>query len=149
MTVSEHKDQALKSLERQNIFQESIFQEKDGNFNNTSIPPPQNYSSADLEQEPVICMFYNPDFIIYSSLGSFYIPCLAMIVLYSRIFKVNNPQKLDSTQYACCKSFQTLYDRAKQKSRNGLISLQCIPTSTMLQPAALCHKVMNEMNERK
>ena len=40
-------------------------------------------------QEPLICAFYNPDFIIYSSLGSFYIPCLVMIVLYSRIFKVN------------------------------------------------------------
>ena len=39
--------------------------------------------------EPLICAFYNPDFIIYSSLGSFYIPCLVMIVLYSRIFKVN------------------------------------------------------------
>ena len=38
--------------------------------------------------EPLICAFYNPDFIIYSSLGSFYIPCLVMIVLYSRIFKV-------------------------------------------------------------
>ena len=34
------------------------------------------------------CGFYNPEFIIYSSLGSFYIPCLVMVVLYSRIFKV-------------------------------------------------------------
>ena len=41
-----------------------------------------------IEDEPVICAFYNPDFIIWSSLGSFYIPCLVMIVLYSRIFKV-------------------------------------------------------------
>ena len=38
--------------------------------------------------EPLICAFYNPDFIIYSSLGSFYIPCLVMIVLYTRIFRV-------------------------------------------------------------
>ena len=41
-----------------------------------------------LEEDPVFCAFYNPDFIIYSSLGSFYIPCLVMIVLYFRIFKV-------------------------------------------------------------
>ena len=34
------------------------------------------------------CGFYNPEFIIYSSLGSFYIPCLVMVVLYSSIFKV-------------------------------------------------------------
>ena len=43
------------------------------------------------EEEQVICAFYNPDFIIWSSLGSFYIPCLVMITLYYRIFKVNNP----------------------------------------------------------
>ena len=43
-----------------------------------------------LEEDPVFCAFYNPDFIIYSSLGSFYIPCLVMIVLYSRIFKVDS-----------------------------------------------------------
>ena len=41
------------------------------------------------EEEQVICAFYNPDFIIWSSLGSFYIPCLVMITLYYRIFKVN------------------------------------------------------------
>ena len=35
-----------------------------------------------------ICAFFNPDFIIYSSLGSFYIPCFIMIILYFRIFKV-------------------------------------------------------------
>ena len=40
------------------------------------------------EEEQVICAFYNPDFIIWSSLGSFYIPCLVMITLYYRIFKV-------------------------------------------------------------
>ena len=45
--------------------------------------------------EPVICMFYNPDFIIYSSLGSFYIPCLIMVVLYTRIFKVSRSLSLD------------------------------------------------------
>ena len=35
---------------------------------------------------PRLCTFYNSDFLIYSSMGSFYIPCIIMICLYSRIF---------------------------------------------------------------
>uniref|UniRef100_A0A1I8JGF6 G_PROTEIN_RECEP_F1_2 domain-containing protein n=1 Tax=Macrostomum lignano TaxID=282301 RepID=A0A1I8JGF6_9PLAT len=34
------------------------------------------------------CTFFHGDFLIYSSLGSFYIPCFVMLVLYYRIFKV-------------------------------------------------------------
>lgn len=37
------------------------------------------------------CTFVNADFILYSSLSSFYIPCIAMIYLYYRIFKVRPP----------------------------------------------------------
>ena len=36
-----------------------------------------------------VCGFYNPEFIIYSSLCSFYIPCIFMVFLYSRIFWVS------------------------------------------------------------
>ena len=36
-----------------------------------------------------VCAFYNPDFIIWSSLASFYFPCFVMIILYARIFKVS------------------------------------------------------------
>ncbi|GIY87826.1 dopamine D2-like receptor [Caerostris darwini] len=39
------------------------------------------------ERTPQLCVFYNSDFIIYSSLSSFYIPCLVMIFLYYKIFK--------------------------------------------------------------
>ncbi|OWA49858.1 Dopamine D2-like receptor [Hypsibius exemplaris] len=39
------------------------------------------------ERAPNFCAFYNSDFIIYSSLSSFYIPCLLMIVLYYQIFR--------------------------------------------------------------
>lgn len=46
------------------------------------------HSSPDESDEEFVCAFYNPDFIIYSSLGSFYIPCFVMIFLYARIFKV-------------------------------------------------------------
>jgi hypothetical protein len=38
--------------------------------------------------QPFVCAFYNPDFIIYSAIGSFYIPCCIMVILYFRIFKV-------------------------------------------------------------
>ena len=34
------------------------------------------------------CKFYNSDFLIYSSMGSFYIPCVVMVLLYWRIFRV-------------------------------------------------------------
>ena len=37
---------------------------------------------------PDLCLFYNSDFIIYSSLSSFYIPCIIMVFLYYNIFKV-------------------------------------------------------------
>ena len=85
--------------------------------------------------EPVICMFYNPDFIIYSSLGSFYIPCLIMVVLYTRIFKVEPLTESRSHLVP-----QTLHARAQQKSRPGM-SLGCLPSATAIQPAALCRKV--------
>lgn len=35
------------------------------------------------------CLFYNSDFILYSSLTSFYIPCIIMVSLYYNIFKVS------------------------------------------------------------
>ena len=46
-----------------------------------------NYT--DLRQlTPQMCTFYNADFLIYSSMGSFYIPCVVMVLLYWRIFLV-------------------------------------------------------------
>ncbi|CAO1404754.1 unnamed protein product [Diamesa tonsa] len=36
---------------------------------------------------PDLCLFYNSDFIVYSSLSSFYIPCIIMVFLYWNIFK--------------------------------------------------------------
>ncbi|XP_055380435.1 dopamine D2-like receptor isoform X2 [Condylostylus longicornis] len=38
-------------------------------------------------REPDLCIFYNTDFILYSSLSSFYIPCIIMVFLYWNIFK--------------------------------------------------------------
>lgn len=44
-----------------------------------------NYSDA---RTPGACSFFNSDFLIYSSMGSFYIPSLIMIFLYWRIYRV-------------------------------------------------------------
>ncbi|KAF6204823.1 hypothetical protein GE061_018986 [Apolygus lucorum] len=38
------------------------------------------------DRVPDLCLFYNSDFIIYSSLSSFYIPCIIMVFLYYSIF---------------------------------------------------------------
>lgn len=44
-----------------------------------------NYSHL---RKPGYCAFFNSDFLIYSSMGSFYIPSLIMIFLYWRIYRV-------------------------------------------------------------
>ncbi|CAG9582962.1 unnamed protein product [Danaus chrysippus] len=38
------------------------------------------------DRSPDQCLFNNTDYVIYSSLGSFYIPCIIMMFLYFRIF---------------------------------------------------------------
>ncbi|XP_055912479.1 dopamine D2-like receptor isoform X2 [Eupeodes corollae] len=38
-------------------------------------------------RDPDLCIFYNTDFIMYSSLSSFLIPCIIMVFLYWSIFK--------------------------------------------------------------
>lgn len=42
------------------------------------------------DRVPDLCVFYNSDFIVYSSLSSFYIPCIIMVFLYWNIFKVSS-----------------------------------------------------------
>lgn len=44
-----------------------------------------NYTER-RKQTPTLCTFYNSDFLIYSSMGSFYIPSIIMVGLYWRIF---------------------------------------------------------------
>lgn len=39
-------------------------------------------------QTPTLCTFYNADFLIYSSMTSFYIPSIVIVFLYWRIFRV-------------------------------------------------------------
>ncbi|CAH2041761.1 unnamed protein product, partial [Iphiclides podalirius] len=39
------------------------------------------------DRSPSACLFNSTDYVIYSSLGSFYIPCIIMMFLYYNIFK--------------------------------------------------------------
>jgi len=38
-------------------------------------------------QTPTLCTFYNAEFLIFSSMTSFYIPCVVIVLLYWRIFR--------------------------------------------------------------
>ncbi|XP_017772119.1 PREDICTED: dopamine D2-like receptor, partial [Nicrophorus vespilloides] len=48
------------------------------------------------DRVPDACLFYNSDFIIYSSLSSFYIPCFIMMFLYYNIFKALRKRAMQS-----------------------------------------------------
>ena len=50
--------------------------------------PGLNVPADGIPRDEQQCIFYNSDFIIYSSLSSFYIPCVIMVCLYYRIFQV-------------------------------------------------------------
>lgn len=53
------------------------------------------------DRSPDLCIFYNTDFVIYSSLSSFYIPCMIMIVLYFNIYKVSAPLSFSFFSLVC------------------------------------------------
>ena len=61
----------------------------DLNFSVVTNTYPEVGSSISTSQNEFICQFYNPEYIIYSSLCSFFIPCVFMVFLYSRIFWVS------------------------------------------------------------
>lgn len=71
------------------------------------------------DREHDLCAFYNSDFIIYSSLSSFYIPCIIMVFLYWNIFKVRNPRwnivycEVRGWQQITIIYFITLYNKLK------------------------------------
>jgi len=45
-----------------------------------------NYTET-RRRTPHVCTFYNSYFLIFSSMGSFYIPCVAMLALYWKMFR--------------------------------------------------------------
>lgn len=58
------------------------------NSNNSNLV--ENNEVIKTTQTDFVCGFYNPEYIIYSSLCSFFIPCVFMVFLYSRIFWVSS-----------------------------------------------------------
>jgi hypothetical protein len=96
------------------------------------MPPNESTAADDVEQN--FCGFYNPDYIIYSSLGSFYIPCLVMVVLYTRIFRVIVTRH-DFLSFPV----QTLHARAAKAEAAARPAMRSIPASTV--PAAHCKQV--------
>nr|AXH38067.1 putative dopamine receptor D2 [Cupiennius salei] len=66
------------------------------------------------ERVPKLCVFYSSDFIIYSSLSSFYIPCLVMVYLYYRIFKAIHERARKAIG-------QKMPARGKQDEGRGLV----------------------------
>ena len=76
--------------ESENITSEAVNE----TFSETLISLNSTNSTNSTNSQEFVCAFYNPEFIIISSLGSFYIPCVIMIFLYIRIFTVRSFFKL-------------------------------------------------------
>jgi len=78
-----------------------------------------NYTERRAET-PTLCTFYNSDFLIYSSMGSFYIPCVIMICLYSRIFIAirAHARKATTTGAARKRAITTATTAAKEVEAN-------------------------------
>ena len=84
------EDEPLSALSNQSHLNVSNETDTLSNWNTTDRDATYwNNSNGEEVSHEFVCAFYNPDFIIYSSLGSFYIPCMVMIFLYGRIFKVS------------------------------------------------------------
>ena len=78
-----------------------------------SVGEEQNETRLEVNETKVadefVCAFYNPDFIIYSSLGSFYIPCVIMVFLYIRIFSVSELYNY-SKDFVLCITMKCQFD---------------------------------------
>ncbi|XP_054167280.1 dopamine D2-like receptor [Oppia nitens] len=76
------------------------------------------------ERIPELCIFYNSNFIIYSSLWSFYVPCVIMVILYYKIFKaihnrakksIGSRKTYTTDTSESCKSAQVIENIAQTK----------------------------------
>ena len=79
INVSYHLSEDLNSINLENI--------SNNISSNSHLKPDEVTKTAPTD---FVCGFYNPEFIIYSSLCSFFIPCVFMVFLYSRIFWVSD-----------------------------------------------------------
>ncbi|KAF7490628.1 Dopamine D2-like receptor [Sarcoptes scabiei] len=72
---------------------------------------------------PELCIFYNSNFIIYSSLWSFYVPCLIMVILYYKIFKAIHDRarkKMDYISSNASKNRSTIFSTSKMTATTAI-----------------------------
>ena len=48
------------------------------------------FRETNISEDEVTCEFHNPDFIICSSVLSFYIPCIIIIFIYASVYRVSS-----------------------------------------------------------
>lgn len=84
-----------------------------------------NYTDS-RKETPNLCVFYNSDFLIYSSMGSFYIPCIIMILLYWRIFRAI---RLRARKAAMHKMARVIENRAEYNVIENRAQTRTIATS--------------------
>jgi len=74
-------------------------------------------------QTPTLCTFYNSDFLIYSSMGSFYIPCIVMTLLYWRIFHaIRQRARKSAAASALSRPHQQRTTAAKTSASSAVVS---------------------------
>ena len=75
---------------------------------------------------PRLCTFYNSDFLIYSSMGSFYVPTVVMIVLYWRVYLAIRSRRCASTSSG-----------RSQQMRPADESISCMASAAHPQPSTI------------
>ncbi|XP_052803177.1 dopamine D2-like receptor [Mya arenaria] len=109
-----------------------------------------NYSDA---REDGMCSFFNSDFLIYSSMGSFYIPSLIMIFLYWRIYRVLRlrAQRSLAKKKARCIDTQTVTNVIENEAvkeptdKTGLAKMDNGKVSTYNTTANNCSKTNHNL----
>ena len=95
LATDEHRKNIIAlelDIKTSNNSSEPIFRYLSDNKSKGTVNSSENNvedNSINKVETEFVCAFYNPEFIIYSSLCSFYIPCIFMVCLYSRIFWVS------------------------------------------------------------
>ena len=106
-----------------------------------------NYTERRREH-PTLCTFYNSDFLIFSSMASFYVPCVIMTVLYGRIFRqilrISWPKGVGSQEAEC--DARSIVFRCLMKSRVGKPNIQLDPRISWPKGARTIHTGVRELN---
>jgi len=94
-----------------------------------------NYTGSRL-QTPTLCTFYNSDFLIFSSMGSFYIPSVIMTILYWRIFyAIHTRARKSATSMSTALSQQRQQARCRGVENNSVVGTSLMTISNE-QPEA-------------